>query len=98
MRGPNECLITVEIVYATADWQPLISLRVKAGATAAQAIAQCGILHEYPELAGADIGIFGKAVRRDIVLRDHDRIEIYRPLINDPKQQRQSRARSSPKR
>ncbi len=95
MRRLNEPLITVELVYATVDWQPLISIQVKAGTTAAQAIAQCGILHEHPDIAEADIGIFGKPVRRDTVLRDHDRIEIYRPLINDPKQQRQSRARPS---
>ncbi|MBA2352728.1 MAG: RnfH family protein [Burkholderiales bacterium] len=98
MRRPNEALITVEIVYATVDAQTLIAMQVEARTTAAQAIAQCGILRQHPEIAKADIGIFGRPVRSDTVLRDHDRIEIYRPLINDPKHQRQSRARSSLKR
>lgn len=94
----NKPLITVELVYATVDWQPLISVQVEVGTTAAQAIAQCGMLREHPEIGEAEIGIFGKPVRRDTVLRNHDRIEIYRRLINDPKQQRESRARASVKR
>lgn len=85
-------LITVEIIYATASEQPLISLRAAAGATAEQAIVQSGILEDHPEIGNADIGIFGKPVPRDIRLRDGDRIEVYRPLIVEAKEERKRRA------
>lgn len=85
---------TVEIAYARADTQVLLRQDVSEGTTAEQAIRQSGILDKFPEidLAVNKIGIFSKATRLDTVLREKDRIEIYRPLIADPKEVRKQRA------
>lgn len=86
--------ITVEVVYALPDEQTLLKQQVAAGATVAEAIEASGILQKYPQidLATNKLGIFGKLVKADAVLRDRDRIEIYRPLIADPKEVRRKRA------
>jgi putative ubiquitin-RnfH superfamily antitoxin RatB of RatAB toxin-antitoxin module len=86
--------ITVEVVYALPDEQTLLKQQVVAGATVAEAIEASGILQKYPQidLAANKLGIFGKLVKADSVLRDRDRIEIYRPLIADPKEVRRKRA------
>ena len=89
-------LITVEVVYATAKKQKLLSIKVPVGCTAQQAIEQSGLLLEFPEidLSQQKIGIFAKAVKLDTVLRHKDRVEIYRPLIADPKEVRRQRAQA----
>lgn len=86
--------ITVEVVYALPDEQTLLKQQVAPGATVAEAIEASGILQKYPQidLAANKLGIFGKLVKADAVLRDRDRIEIYRPLIADPKEVRRKRA------
>ncbi|HEY0665160.1 MAG TPA: RnfH family protein [Gallionella sp.] len=86
--------ISIEVVYALASEQTLLQLQVAAGTTVAGAIEASGILQKYPqiELATSKLGIFGKLVKADTVLRDRDRIEIYRPLIADPKEVRRKRA------
>ena len=86
--------ISIEVVYALPDEQTLFRQSVPEGATVAEAIKLCGILEKYPEidLAANKLGIFGKLVKADTVLRDKDRIEIYRPLIADPKEVRRKRA------
>lgn len=86
--------ITVEVVYGTARNQHLAVLRVREGTTARQAVLQSGICGRFPEagLAAAPLGIFGKAVKDDTVLRERDRVEIYRPLLVDPKEARRLRA------
>lgn len=86
--------ILVEVAYALPQKQEVLSLKVKPGATVSQAIEQSGILADFPEidLASAKVGIFGKQAKLDAVLRDKDRIEIYRPLIADPKEIRKKRA------
>ncbi len=86
--------ISIEVVYALPDEQTLFKQSVPQGATAAEAIKLCGILDKYPEidLNTNKLGIFGKLVKADTVLRDKDRIEIYRPLIADPKEVRRKRA------
>jgi hypothetical protein len=86
--------ITVEIVYALPHEQTLLTQQVVAGTTVAEAIEASGILQKYPQidLATGKMGIFGKLVKADAVLRDRDRIEIYRPLIADPKEVRRKRA------
>ena len=86
--------IAVEVVYALPDTQSLIALTVAPGTTARQAIEQSGILQRHPQidLACRKIGIFGKAAMQDVVLKDGDRVEIYRPLIADPKDARRRRA------
>ncbi len=86
--------IDIEVVYALPGEQILFGQRLPEGATVAEAIRLCGALEKYLEidLAVNKPGIFGKLVGPDTVLRDRDRIEIYRPLIADPKEVRRRRA------
>lgn len=86
--------IIIEVVYALSNTQTLLRQSVAAGTTVGQAIEQCGVLLKHPEinLAKNKLGIFGKLTKADAVLREKDRIEIYRPLIADPKEVRRQRA------
>ena len=86
--------IKVEVCYALADKQILIPVRLPAGATLQQGLERSGILEKHPEidLKKNKFGVFAKLSKLDTVLRDRDRIEIYRPLIADPKEVRKQRA------
>lgn len=86
--------IRIEVAYARADQQVIKKIEVEAGTTAEAAIRQSGILEQFPEidLATNKIGLFSKATKLDTVLREMDRVEIYRPLIADPKEVRKQRA------
>jgi putative ubiquitin-RnfH superfamily antitoxin RatB of RatAB toxin-antitoxin module len=90
--------ITVTVVYALPAAATEIEVRLAAGATVADAIERSGIAARLPEadIGGAPVGIFGKRVRRDTMLGDGDRVELYRRLIADPKVAR--RRRASPRR
>ncbi|UOP04989.1 RnfH family protein [Conchiformibius kuhniae] len=85
--------IDIEIAYGTAQVQKLYRLRVAAGTTAAQAVRECAVWRDFPDAdPAAPLGIFGKRISGDTVLQAHDRVEIYRPLLADPKQARRNRA------
>lgn len=86
--------ILVEVAYAKPDVQVIIPLFVDAGTTLEQAIQQSGVLNDFPEidLNKNKVGIFSKIAKKDTVLREKDRVEIYRPLIADPKEVRKQRA------
>lgn len=86
--------IEVQVCYATPVHEYLRTLTVEAGATIAQAIEQSGVLAEIAgiDLALQPVGLYGKKKPLDTVLREHDRIEIYRPLVADPKESRRRRA------
>jgi uncharacterized protein len=86
--------INIEMVYALPHEQALLKLQVPQGTTVEDAVKISGILERYPEidLAKNKMGIYGKLSRADAVLRDKDRVEIYRPLIADPKEVRRQRA------
>ncbi len=86
--------ITVEVAYALPHKQLIIPVMVQIGTTAENAIHASGILDKFPEidLSENKVGIFGKATKLDTVLRHLDRVEIYRPLIADPKEVRKQRA------
>ncbi len=86
--------IQVEVVYALPQRQELLRLKLATGSTLQQAVEKSGLLEKYPEitLAKSKLGIFGKLSKLDTVLRDRDRVEIYRPLIADPKEVRKQRA------
>ena len=86
--------INIEVVYALADVQALIKKEVPDGSTVMDGIEASGILAKFPalDLSAHKLGIFGKLTKPDTVLRDKDRIEIYRPLIADPKEVRRRRA------
>ena len=87
-------MITVEVAYALPHTQSLLSLKVTPGTTALQAILQSGILQKHPEISLATIvlGIFGKKVPADRILQAMDRVEVYRPLLVNPKDARRQRA------
>jgi putative ubiquitin-RnfH superfamily antitoxin RatB of RatAB toxin-antitoxin module len=87
-------MITVEVVYALPEEQTLLSFSTNAGVSVKDAILQSGILEHYPELDvnNMDVGLFGKRTAMKIALRDKDRVEIYRPLLADPKEIRKRRA------
>ncbi len=86
--------IRVEVVYALPDQQPILSVTLPDGATVEDAIRRSGVLETFPtiDLALNKVGIFSKLVKLDEKLRDRDRVEIYRPLIADPKEVRRKRA------
>ena len=89
-----EVLIDVEVAYATPEQQVIIVLKVPEGATVEHAINASGLLNRFPEIDSANIkaGIFGSFCKLDQQLRQADRVEIYRPLIHDPKEARRQRA------
>ena len=86
--------INVEVDYALPEKQIIRAVNVDAGTTIGAAIVQSGIMMDFPdlELEDAKVGIFGKAAVMTTVLSDGDRVEIYRPLIADPKEVRRKRA------
>jgi uncharacterized protein len=86
--------ISVQVVYALPDRQEVVSLEVPVATTLQAAIELSGLLSKYPEidLQTNKLGIFAKLTKPDAVLRDKDRVEIYRPLIADPKAVRKQRA------
>jgi putative ubiquitin-RnfH superfamily antitoxin RatB of RatAB toxin-antitoxin module len=93
-REPDNGLIDIEVVLAKTDRQVLLGLEVATGATIADAIRQSGILEQFEgfELDPANVGIFGRKADMETVLRSGDRVEIYHPLIADPKEARRLRA------
>ena len=88
-------MIRVEIVYALPQRQELVEVRLPEGATARQAIEASGLLEKYPDIEldrRNKLGIYAQLVKADSEVRDRDRVEIYRPLIADPKAVRKKRA------
>ena len=86
--------IRIEVVYATVDRQELVALKLELGTTVAEAIERSGLADKFPdfELDSACVGIFSRKVSLERVLRDGDRVEVYRPLLVDPKEARRQRA------
>ncbi|MFT6429684.1 MAG: putative ubiquitin-RnfH superfamily antitoxin RatB of RatAB toxin-antitoxin module [Halopseudomonas sp.] len=88
--------MVVEVAYALPHKQKILSLSVSEGATVRQAVIQSGIDTHFPEVdvQTCAVGVFGKAVTKpeERVLNSGERIEIYRPLIADPKEIRKQRA------
>ncbi|WP_425257054.1 RnfH family protein [Methylomonas defluvii] len=86
-------LIAVEVAYATPDRQLLIPISLAANSTAKQAIEASGILREFPEidLGQQKVGIFGQICNLDKNLSAEDRVEIYRPLKQNPMDARRGR-------
>ncbi|MEW8037051.1 MAG: RnfH family protein [Candidatus Thiodiazotropha sp.] len=83
-----------EVAFGKLDEQALLTVESAEPLTAKQAIEASGILERFPEidLKTNKIGIFGKATKLDALLSEGDRVEIYRPLIADPKEARKKRA------
>ncbi|AXQ29261.1 RnfH family protein [Solimonas sp. K1W22B-7] len=91
--------IRVEVAYALAERQLILELEVPAGTRAGEAVERSGMLRRFPEidLSRNRLGIFSRPVTADEPLQDGDRVEIYRPLLADPKQVRRQRAAASRK-
>lgn len=86
--------ITVEVVYALPDKQYQLYVKVEQGSTVEQAINASGLLELRREidLSNNKVGVYSRPVKLDDVINEGDRIEIYRPLIADPKELRRQRA------
>ena len=84
--------IAVEIVYALPDRQVLRRILLPDGSTVEDAIRVSGLRAAFPEMDTTHVGIHGEPVPLTTVLRDRDRVEIYRPLRADPKEVRRTRA------
>jgi putative ubiquitin-RnfH superfamily antitoxin RatB of RatAB toxin-antitoxin module len=86
---------TVEVACAEAELQTLVTLEVAAGCTAGDALALSGVFDRHPAVdpGRCAIGIFGSEVPRDRVLRPGDRVEVLRPLAEDPRERRRRLAR-----
>lgn len=87
-------IINIEVAYALPEIQVLLPLTVPEGTQLEEAVRLSGILEKFPEidLANSKVGIWNKVSELNAVLREKDRIEIYRPLIADPKEVRRKRA------
>ena len=86
-------MLEIEVVYGLPDKQVLKKMNVQNGCTTREAVCQSGLDEIFSELdlQTAPLGIFGKSVKSETLLRDKDRIEIYRPLLIDPKEARRKR-------
>ena len=89
--------LRIEVAYARPDLQKIVELEVDEGTSVFDAASRSGLEQIFPEISYAeiDMGVFGKVVKKphEELLRDGDRIELYRPLIIDPKQARLNRAK-----
>jgi len=93
---PNDAL-NIEVCYASDELQFLQVLQVPVGTTIEQAIALSDLAQRLPQLdlQALQVGVYAKKKTLDTALREHDRIELYRPLIADPKQARRRRKASA---
>ncbi|EET45406.1 MULTISPECIES: RnfH family protein [Neisseria] len=89
-------MLEIEVVYGLPGKQVLKKMNVQNGCTAREAVCQSGLDEIFSELdlQTAPLGIFGKSVKDETLLRDKDRIEIYRPLLIDPKEARRKRVQN----
>lgn len=87
-------LIDIEVVYGLPHKQVLLSVKVPMGTTIEEAITLSGIIKHFPDIVASEavVGIFSKPQKLDYQLQAFDRVEIYRPLIADPKEMRKLRA------
>lgn len=92
----SETMLAVEVCYALPNKQQIIALEVRQGTTVFEAAQQSGIEQQFAglELESAKLGVFGKVVAkpRQVLIQAGDRVEVYRPLIADPKEVRKARA------
>jgi hypothetical protein len=86
-------MLAVEVAYGAAPHQvDLTALQLAPGATVADALQASGLLQRHGlSLQGLDVGVWGRACSLQLALRDRDRVEVYRPLLVDPKEARRQR-------
>ena len=97
MERDDPCLV-VEVVYAGPGRQVLCKVTLPPGSTLQEAIDRAGIARRLTtvDIASCKVGVFGKLRARDTLVRDGDRVELYRPLIVDPKAARRTRSARTP--
>lgn len=93
MEPGGNASVAIRVAYSTREEQVIIELSVPHGTTIQEAIQRSGILNRYPDidLRRQGVGVFGQARALDYCPRTGDRIEIYRPLVLDPKEARRKR-------
>jgi putative ubiquitin-RnfH superfamily antitoxin RatB of RatAB toxin-antitoxin module len=91
-------MISVTVALALPDRQEVVALCLEEGSTVADALERSGLARRFPEvdLAAAPVGVWSRRCERSALLRDGDRVEVYRPLLADPKEMRRRRARLKP--
>ena len=91
---PDQELIEIEVAYARRERQQIVTLNVPAGLSVRQALFQSGLGDEFPEIdiSHCPVGVFGREITDDYVIRAGDRLEIYRPLERDPRDARRELA------
>ena len=96
MAASAERKLTVEVVYAQPRRLHVLSVEVAEGTSIREAIVRSGLPELCPEidLVRNSVGIFGEVLAPDTPVHDRCRIEIYRPLLADPKDARRRRART----
>ena len=94
MASDNSATLRVEVAYARPDEQVVIPVEAPEGATVEQVIVLSRIQERFPDInpQTAKVGVFGKLAKLSAVVRAGDRVEIYRPLLADPKAIRKQRA------
>jgi len=94
MASDNSATLRVEVAYARPDEQVVIPVEAPEGATVEQVIVLSRIQERFPEInpQTAKVGVFGKLAKLSAIVRAGDRVEIYRPLLADPKAVRKQRA------
>lgn len=85
----------VEVVYALPDGADVVIVEVATGASLREAVAASGLLERHPEIDPERVGVFGDARDADSIAAEGDRVELYRTLLQDPKEARRTRARRS---
>ena len=90
----NTKKMRIEVAYAKPSEQVILTLDIADGLTAEAAIIESGILQRFPEidLTINKVGVFGRLCKLDQTIKAGDRVEIYRPLLVDPKEMRRTRA------
>ncbi len=87
----------IEVVYALPQRQERVFLQLASGSTVQDAIEASGLLQRLPQPETGGVGVWGRPVSPETRLRDRDRVEIYRPLLADPKKARRERAAATRK-
>lgn len=89
-----EPVLDIEVAFANPDEQLIIPVQLAEGSSVQQAINQSGILERYPEidLSVMKVGVFGKICALEKIVEAGDRVEIYRPLLQNPMEARRNRA------
>ncbi len=86
-------MVKVEVVYISPKTTFHVSLQVQVGTKISEVLARCSLFEIYPEAKECAVGVFGRRVSTETPVKDGDRIEIYRPLLCDPKEKRRQRAK-----